>query len=69
LTVKLGRKEKPTDAEYAKLAEVLRIKVSEDLPIYVFTLPRAEAEAKYGKVMYNNHAVSKHRNRKRKLSL
>lgn len=41
------------------ILQVISAVVGEDRPVYVLQLSRAEAEAAYGQVMYNNrHPVS-----------
>jgi hypothetical protein len=59
LTVSVGSKAEPSEAQLLQVAKLIHTVVGEARPVYVLTLPRAEAEAKYGNAMYNKHVVSR----------
>ncbi len=51
LTVKYDRK--PTQEEIKRIEELANEKVRENVPIKVYTLPREEAEKRFGEEMYD----------------
>jgi len=51
LTVKYDRK--PTEEEIKRIEELANEKVRENVPIKVYTLPREEAEKRFGDEMYD----------------
>lgn len=51
LTVQFNRK--PTDEELTKVEELANAKVSEDIPIEVLELERADAEERWGDLIYD----------------
>lgn len=58
LTVQFDRK--PTDEELRKIEELANRKVEEDVPVKIYTLPREEAERRFGEEMYDLFPVPEH---------
>ena len=58
LTVQFDRK--PSDEEVEMIEELANRKVEEDAPIKVYTLPREEAERRFGEEMYDLFPVPDH---------
>lgn len=58
LTVQFDRK--PTDEELKKIEEEANKKVKENVPVLLYTLPREEAERKFGDEMYDLFPIPEH---------
>jgi len=58
LTVKFDRK--PSEEEVKRIEELANLKVEEDAPVNVYTLPREEAERRFGDEMYDLFPIPSH---------
>jgi alanyl-tRNA synthetase len=58
LIVKFNRK--PTDKEVREIERLANEKVRENVPITIYTLPREEAEERFGDEMYDLFPIPRH---------
>jgi len=58
LIVKFNRK--PTDGEVREIERLANEKVRENIPITIYTLPREEAEKRFGDEMYDLFPIPEH---------
>ena len=58
ISVRTRLEEKPTDEQLAAIVSAANKVVSEGRPLFHFVMPRAEAEARYGGLMYDSYRVA-----------